>query len=66
MGSRLSVARVDVGTESGQRLAARYGVTTVPAYVLVSARGEVLYRQVGGRPDVVRIAQHLEASRRRD
>lgn len=59
MGTRLRVARVDVGSESGRVLAQRYRITAVPAYVLLDGRGSVLYRQVGGRPDVSAIEQRL-------
>lgn len=61
MGTRLRVAKVDIASESGRAVAARYGITAVPAFVLLDRRGAVLYRQVGGRPDVDEIERRLAA-----
>ena len=57
--ARLAVARVDVGSDSGRALAARYGVAVIPAFVLLDARGVMLYLQVGGRPDEAAIERHI-------
>jgi thioredoxin-like negative regulator of GroEL len=61
MGERLSVVRVDVNTDEGRTLAARYGVSALPTYVLVAPGGRVAYRQVGGRPDADEIERRVSA-----
>jgi thioredoxin-like negative regulator of GroEL len=45
-------AKVDVTTDAGERIAARFGVTTIPTFVLLDREGRVVYRKVGGRPEV--------------
>ncbi len=64
MGTQMRVARVDIESESGRDLARQYGITAVPAYVLVRPDGAVLYRQVGGRPDATEIARRVSGFRR--
>lgn len=58
---RLRVARVNIATQGGRAVAAQYAITAVPAYVLLDGQGNVLYRQVGGRPNVTVIEQRLVA-----
>ena len=48
---RLDVARIDSSTDDGARLAAQYGVTALPTYLVVDGAGRVLYRKVGGWAD---------------
>ena len=62
MGPRLEVAHVDIGTDEGRVVAARYGVAGVPAFIVLDGRGTVVFRQVGGRPRVAEIEAKIEAS----
>jgi thioredoxin-related protein len=64
MGARLRVARVDIESDSGRELAARYQVAAIPAFVVVDPRGNVLYRRIGGRPDSDAIEQRVGAFER--
>ena len=57
--TRLDVARVELDSPSGREVAARYDVTRIPAFVLLDPRGAVLYRQLGGRPDVAQIERAI-------
>ncbi len=50
LGSRAGVARVDLFSESGGALAERYRISATPTYLLLDARGNVVFRQVGGKP----------------
>ena len=58
---KLTVAHVNVGDDSGQDVARRYGVDAVPAFILLDGHGNVLYRKVGGRPDAPGIEAKLAA-----
>jgi hypothetical protein len=67
LAGRLRVAHVDINDDAGRRLTARYRIRAVPAFLLLDPRGEVLYQQLGGRPDVGEIERLLaavEATRR--
>jgi hypothetical protein len=64
MRGELDVARIDISEPSGQRVAQRFAVDRIPAFLLLDSRGEILYRQVGGRPDGDAIAAHVHSARR--
>jgi thioredoxin-like negative regulator of GroEL len=51
MEGRLSIARVDIGEDSGSALAQQYGVSRVPAFIVLDGGGNVIYRKIGGKPD---------------
>lgn len=55
----MEVAHVDAMDESNADLTRKYGISSLPAFVLLDDRGNVLYRQVGGRPDVSKIEAAL-------
>ena len=63
LGDTLAVTRVNIGDEDGHRLAAKYQVRGVPAFLLLSPDGEVVYRKVGGPPDVERVEAELATLR---
>ncbi|MEM6993191.1 MAG: thioredoxin family protein [Myxococcota bacterium] len=51
LSERLAFTHVNIGDEEGRRLATKYGVRAVPAFLVVSPEGEVLYRKIGGLPE---------------
>lgn len=57
---RAATARVNVVSDSGAELADRYRVNATPTYLLIDANGQVLYRQVGGKPDAEAILARVE------
>ncbi len=59
---KLDVARVDVTDDANAELTRKYGVSAIPAFVLLDGDGRVLYRQVGGRPDVEKIEAALSSA----
>ncbi len=63
MKDRMHVARVDVESDSGREIAQKYRINGVPAFVVLDAKGNVLYRKVGGRPDGAEIERRLMALR---
>ena len=52
MEGRLTVAHIDIGEDEGSAVARRYGVSMVPAFIVLDGRGNVIYRKLGGKPDV--------------
>ena len=56
---KLDVAHLDIGDASSADVARTYGISALPAFVLLDGEGRVLYRQVGGRPDVSKIESAL-------
>ena len=58
---KMKVARVNVADDEGQDLARRYEVNAVPAFILLDAHGDVLYRKIGGSPDTAGIEAKLAA-----
>jgi len=52
---KLEVAHVDVNDDKSAELTAKYGISAIPAFILLDGDGRVLYRQVGGKPDVSKI-----------
>ena len=64
MGDKLEVARLDVSNKAGREIASRYRIDRVPAFVLLDAKGSVLYRKLGGSPDSDEIAAMVEAAAR--
>jgi protein-disulfide isomerase len=63
MDGKMTVARVDIGEDDGRELARKYGVSMVPAFIVLDGKGNVLYRQIGGRPDVAQIESKVDAAR---
>ncbi len=57
--ARLSFARVNIGAAGGEKIAHQFRVRAVPTFLLISAEGELLYRQAGGLPDGDAIVRHL-------
>ena len=58
---KLEVAHVDANDEANAEITRKYGITALPAFVLLDGAGNVLYRQTGGRPDVAKIEAALSA-----
>ena len=52
LAGRATVAHVDINDDSGEALAKKYAIRGVPAFLLLDAHGELVYRKLGGRPDV--------------
>jgi len=52
---KLEVAHVDANDDASSEITKKYGVSALPAFVLLDGSGNVLYRQIGGRPDVAKI-----------
>jgi thioredoxin 1 len=63
LGDRAGVARVNIFSESGEELAARYRVNATPTYLLLDASGKVIHRQVGGMPNAEAILDWVEKGR---
>ena len=53
----MAFTRVDITDAAGREIAARYGVPSVPTFLVVAPDGEVLYRKVGGTPDAAAVAE---------
>ncbi len=51
--------RVNIKDEGGQKLAARYNIRAVPAFLLIAPDGKVLYKKIGGTPERAEVAAHL-------
>jgi hypothetical protein len=51
MSERLDFARVNIREDEGRSIARKYRVNMVPTFLVIAPDGELLYRQVGGRPD---------------
>ena len=58
---KLEVAHVDANDEANAELTRKYGISALPAFVLLDGSGNVLYRQLGGRPDVTKIEAAIGA-----
>ena len=56
---KLKVARFNVENKAGRQLAQRYGINTLPGFVLLDPKGNVLYRKNGGAPDGDAVATKL-------
>jgi len=56
---RLAVAHVDINGDSGEALASRFGIRGVPAFLLLDGHGQLVYKKLGGRPDVAEIERRL-------
>ena len=65
MKGRAAAARVNVFSDNGAELADRYRVYATPTYLLLDANGQVLYRQVGGKPNAETILARVELAARR-
>ncbi len=52
---------MDIGDDEGRAIAAKYGVRSVPAFLVVSSQGEVVYRKIGGTPDGDAVRAELAA-----
>lgn len=59
--SKIRFTKVDVGTDDGARVANQFGISGVPAFVLIDGQGRVLHRQVGGAPDADAIRAKVQA-----
>ncbi|MGZ5970738.1 MAG: thioredoxin family protein [Polyangiales bacterium] len=59
MKEKVRFARVDIGSDEGGRLANQYGIAGVPAFVVLDENGRVIYRKIGGKPDVAQIKTQL-------
>jgi thioredoxin-like negative regulator of GroEL len=42
--------KVNIGDDDGTRVAARFGVSGVPTFILLDGEGRVVYRKTGGSP----------------
>lgn len=58
---RLNVAHVDIGDEAGGALARKHGVGAVPAFVVLDGSGRVVYRKIGGKPDVEAVERLIDS-----
>ena len=63
LGDTVAFTRVNITDDVGRNIARKYGVRAVPAFVLLSPSGDVLYKKVGGFPDAAQIKAELEAVR---
>lgn len=61
MKDKLRFARVDIGGDDGGKLANQYGISGVPAFVILDPSGRVIYRKIGGKPDTAQIKTLLAA-----
>ena len=61
MDGKMAVAHVDIGEDDGRATAQKYGVSSVPAFIVLDGKGNVVYRQIGGRPDVAQIEAKVAA-----
>lgn len=59
LSGKMAFTRVNVKDEDGSKLAQKYSVRGVPAFLVLSPKGDVLYRKVGGTPDRELIEQAL-------
>lgn len=50
--------KVNVGDDDGSEVAMKYGVHGVPAFVMLDGEGRVIYRKVGGKPDLDVVRAH--------
>lgn len=51
LGERLAFTHVNLADDDGRRLATKYAIHSVPAFLVVDSDGKVLYRKIGGLPD---------------
>jgi hypothetical protein len=58
---RIAFTRVNVKDDGGSAMAHKYGIRGVPAFLLLSPKGDVLYRKIGGKPDRDQIEEELAA-----
>ena len=56
---KLDVAHIDALDDANAEIRQKYGISSLPAFVLLDGAGNVLYKQVGGRPDVGKIESAL-------
>jgi len=56
MGDEVHFARVDINDDRGRSIGRKYGVRRLPTFIVLDAKGKVIYRKNGGRPeaDVIR------------
>lgn len=57
---RVRFIKVNVGDDDGARIASRYGIHGVPAFIMLDGDGRVVYRQIGGKPDANAIRAQLQ------
>ena len=57
LSEQMAFTRVNIRDDAGKSLARRFGINAVPAFVVVSPKGDVLYRKIGGKPDRDRIEE---------
>lgn len=57
----MAFTRVDITDDAGQAIAAKYGVRSVPTFIVVAPDGKVLYRKVGGTPDGDAVAKAVDS-----
>jgi thiol-disulfide isomerase/thioredoxin len=55
------VVRLDIGSDLGKSVAGRYGVTSVPALVVLDGSGEVVHRE-SGLPDREEVVSRVRAA----
>ena len=58
-GQDATFTRVNIKDDAGQKLAARYQIRAVPAFLLIAPDGKVLYKKIGGTPERDEIAAQL-------
>lgn len=61
MDGKMAIARMDVADDEGRAIAQKYGVSSVPAFIVLDGKGNVLYRKIGGKPDVAQIESAVAA-----
>ena len=57
LGDAVAFTRVNITQDAGRSIANKYGIRGVPAFVLLSSDGEVLYKKVGGLPGTSEITE---------
>ncbi len=59
MHGRVRFIKVNVQEDEGAEVALRYGIQGVPAFIMLDGEGRVIYRKVGGKPDVNEVRARL-------
>ncbi len=61
LGDSATVLRLDLFSPDGRAFMQRYGLQTVPAFVVLDPAGTARYQTTGGLPDPLRIQQAVRA-----
>jgi len=56
---RVRFIKVNVGEDEGGQVAAKFGVSGVPTFIMLDGQGRVIYRKTGGKPDQAEIEKRV-------